>query len=111
MILSTSDSDNWGTGTDPAVVGDGGGVVVAESAHITEHVATPLESFLSDKNINLMGFVLSTSGAFVLQKNCFPTFNLSPFLHFGGPDLLGRSNVVHENLIFLHLVFPFFCGL
>ena len=52
----------------PAVVTGGGGVVVAVSAHITVQVATPDESFLSDKNINFMGFVLSTSGAFVLQK-------------------------------------------
>ena len=53
----------------PAVVTGGDGVVVvAVSAHITVQVATPDESFLSDMNINFMGFVLSTSGAFVLQK-------------------------------------------
>ena len=50
----------------PVVVVGGGAVAV--SAHIIVQVAAPEESFLSDKNINLIGLVLSTSGDLVLQK-------------------------------------------
>ena len=45
-----------------------GGGAVAVSAHMIVQVAAPEESFLSDKNISLIGLELSTSGDLVLQK-------------------------------------------
>ena len=45
-----------------------GGGAVAVSAHIIVQVAAPESSFLSVKNANLIGLVLSTSGDLVLQK-------------------------------------------
>ena len=50
----------------PVVVVGGGAVAV--SAHIIVQVAAPESSFLSVKNANLIGLVLSTSGDLVLQK-------------------------------------------
>jgi len=87
--------------------GEGAGVL---PTHSIVQVAEPDESFLSDMNINFIGFVLWIDGDLDLQKNCFPTFSLSPFLHFFA-SLFGRSKVVQENLSFLHLVFLLLLGL